>query len=229
MMRRPIHSGWYSFFIFFIMCNVSSCKKNVEEQDDAQESYTVGFRFQEFEQHASPLGAKKAASSKRYAVANNTIHNMYEGQIYYWSFNAETLMPDIYPSTHWRITYNGGQIPDEYGIGWAYEDYTAGRALSLKGLKELIFKMPLTYVSALHELAFDVSSSGTGPKSFSLAFSQNGENYTVIQENNQLTSTNTPQAKNAFTFALTEQSPDFSRDLYIKLVPKEGHRGSAGD
>ncbi|MBD1424535.1 hypothetical protein [Sphingobacterium arenae] len=229
MMRRPIHSGWYSFFIFFIMFNVSSCKKNTEEQNDAQESYTVGFKFQEFEQDASPLGAKRAASSKRYAVVNTTTENMYEGHIYYWSFNTETLMPDIYPSTHWRITYNGGQIPDEYGIGWAYEDHTAGRALSLKGLKELIFKMPLTNVLALHELAFDVSSSGTGPKSFSLSFSQNGDDYTALQENNQFTNTNTPQAKNTFTFALAEQSLDFSRDLYIKLTPKAGNRGSAGD
>ncbi len=229
MMRKPIHSVWCSFSILFITLNMVSCKKNVEEPNDAQEGYTIGFRFQEFEQHASTLGAKKATTGKSYSAANTATQDMYEGHIYYWSFNAETLMPDIYPSTHWSITYNQGQTPDEYGIGWLYEDYIAGRALSIKGLNELIFKMPLTNVSALQELAFDVSSSGTGPKSFSLSFSQDGENYTVIEENNQFSNTNTPQAKNTFSFALEDQLLDFSRDLYIKLMPKAGNRGSAGD
>src|SRR5690606_16996602 len=91
-------------------------------------------------------------------------------------------MPDLYPSTHWNITYNDGEAPVDYGPGWMYEDYGAGRALSLKGLKNLIFEMPLTNISAVHELSFDVSSSGTGPKGFSLLFSQNGVDYTMLKE-----------------------------------------------
>lgn len=228
MMKRPIHSVWYSLSILFIMLNMASCKKNVVEPNDGQESYTIGFRFQEFEQHVSPLRTKVTASatSRAHATANQ---NMYEGYIYYWSFNAETLMPDVYPSTHWSINYNQGQVPNEYGIGWAHEDYTAGSALSVRGLNELIFTLPLTNVLELHQLAVDVSSSGTGPKSFSLLFSQDGTDYMVIEEDNQFTHTNTPQTKNTFIFPLEELSLDLSKELYIKLVPKAGERGSAGD
>lgn len=229
MMKRPTHSVWYSLSILFIMLNMASCKKNAVEPNDGQESYTIGFRFQEFEQHVSPLETKMTGSAKRSAVTTTTNQNLYEGHIYYWSFNAETLMPDIYVSTHWSITYDGGQLPDDYGIGWTYEEYAAGGALSLRGLEELIFKMPLTNVSELHELAFDVSSSGTGPKSFSLLFSQDGADYTIIKDDNQFTNTNTAQAKHTFAFALEEVSLDLSKALYVKLVPKAGDRGSAGD
>lgn len=229
MMKRPTHSVWYSFSILFIMLNMASCKKNAVEPNDGQESYTIGFRFQEFEQRVSPLGTKMAVSAKNHSVATISNQNRYEGHIYYWSFNAETLMPDIYPSTHWSITYNDGQTPNDYAAGWVYENYTAGRALSLRGLSELVFKMPLTNVFELHALAFDVGSSGTGPKSFSLLFSQDGESYTVFEEDNQFTNTNTAQAKNTFVFGLEELSLDFSKDLYVKLLPKEGDRGSAGN
>ncbi len=231
MMKRPIHSVWYSFSILFIMLNMASCKKNAAEPDDGQESYTIGFKFQEFEHLISPLGTKvqMAGDAEKRSATYNTNQDTYEGYIYYWSFNAETLMPDSYPSTHWSITYNQGLIPDEYAVGWSYESYVAGVALSLKGLNELIFKMPLTKVLEVHELAFDVSSSGTGPKDFSLLFSQDGESYTVLKDNNQFTNTNTPQARNSFAFSLDELSLDFSEDLYIKLIPKAGHRGNAGD
>lgn len=232
MMRKPIHSVWYGVSILFIMLNVVSCKKNAADPNDAQESYTIGFKFQEFEQHISPLGtrtkmAKQGAINRSFA--DNAHENTYEGPIYYWSFNAETLMPDVYSDTYWSITYNDGQTPDDYAIGWAYEDYVAGSALSLRGLEELIFYMPLTNVFEVQELAFDVSSSGTGPKSFSLAFSQDGENYTIIEEDNQFPNTNTAQARNTFVFALDELSLDLSVDLYIKLVPKAGERGNAGE
>ncbi len=231
MMKRPIHSVWYSFSILFIMLNMASCKKNAVEPDDGQESYTIGFKFQEFEHLVSPLGTKaqRAGDVEKRSTAKNFNQNTYEGYIYYWSFNAESLMPDSYPSTHWNITYNQGLIPDEYGTGWSYESYIAGRALSLKGLKELIFKMPLTKVLEVHELAFDVSSSGTGPKGFSLLFSQDGESYTALKDNNQFTNTNTPQARNSFAFSLEELSLDPSADLYVKLIPQAGNRGSAGD
>ncbi|PRD49354.1 hypothetical protein [Sphingobacterium haloxyli] len=231
MMKRPIHSVWYSFSILFIMLNMASCRKNAVEPNDGKENYTIGFRFQEFEDRVSPLGTKAQTADDviKRATAGNFNQNTQESHIYYWSFNAETLMPDIYPSTHWNITYNQGLIPDEYAAGWSYESYVAGRALSLKGLKELIFKMPLTQVLEVHELAFDVSSSGTGPKGFSLLFSQDGESYVVLKEHNQFANTNTPQARNSFTFSLEELALDLSKDLYIKLVPEAGNRGSAGD
>lgn len=228
MMKKPIHSAWYSFSILFIMLNLVSCKKNVEIPNDAQETYTIGFRFQEFEQHVAPFGPKRAKSSAK-ATTQTADPTAYEGSIYFWSFNAETLMPDLYPSTHSNITYNDGQAPHEYGPGWVYGEYDSGRSLSLKGVKDLIFEMPLTNISAVHELSFDVSSSGTGPKGFSLLFSQNGVDYTMIKENNQFANTNTPHSKNSFSFSLGELSLDFSKKLYIKLISKAGLRGSASD
>ena len=231
MMKKPIHSVWYSLSIFFMMLSIVSCKKNSAEPNDGSEIYTIGFKFKEFERHVSPLEAKLQATSetKKRASSSFSKSGVHEGLIYYWSFNAGTLMPDIYTSTHWSITYNQGLIPDEYGIGWGYDTYTAGNALSLKGLQELIFKMPLTNVIEMHELAFDVSSSGTGPKGFSLLFSQDGENYVPLKENNQFTNTNTPQARNTFSFSLRDLSLDYAKELFIKLVPKPGIRGNAGD
>lgn len=230
MMKRTIHSVWYGFSILFIIIGMSACEKAPHE-DEWQESYTVGFKFQEFEHLVSPLETKVQGAEnvgKRSTNQRLTTNNQ-EGYVYYWSFNAESLMPDSYPSTHWDITYNQGQIPGEYATGWAHEDYAAGNALSLKGLEELTFQMPLTNVSEVHELAFDVSSSGTGPKSFALLFSQDGMDFTVLEEESQFTNTNTAQARNSFAFSLDELSLDFSKDLYIRLVPAAGDRGNAGE
>lgn len=233
MMKTPIYSIWYSLALLFIVFNLVSCKKNTAEPDDNQENYTIGFKFQEFENVISPLGTITNTKISRAEVGRPLVRaaaqSRYEGLIYYWSFNNETLLPERYPSTHWSLTYNQGQIPDTYAAGWPYEDYDAGRALSLKGVEELIFKMPLTGVLSVDELAFDVGSSGTGPKSFSLSYSQDGHNYTVLEADNQFSNTNTAQARNTFVFPLGELSLDFSKDLYIKLIPQAGLRGNAGD
>lgn len=229
MMRKPIHSVWCSFSILFVVLNMVSCKKNAEAPDGTHENYTVGFKFQEFERIVSPLGTKvqMADGVRKRAASNDSDQGTYEGYLYYWSFNGGTLMPDSYPSTYWSITYNQGLLPDEYGIGWSHEDYVAGSALSLKGLSELIFKMPLAKVLAVDALAFDVSSSGTGPKAFSLYFSQDGQYYELLEETKQFVNVNTPQARNSFSYSLEALTLDFTRDLYIKLIPEAGFRGSA--
>ena len=233
MMRESIHSVWCNLFILCLLLQLTSCKKNVVDPEHRTESYTIGFKFEEFESQVRPLGTKnqlvsRTNASKRSAVAQQTAGPVFDGDIYYWSFNDESLFPERYASTYWRMYYNDAQEPDAYGTGWSYADYEAGRALSLKGVQQFTLQLPLTGVSALSHVAFDISSSGTGPKSFSIWYTQDGENYSLLQENNQFSNTKTAQTKHSFSFDLSALSLDFSRDLYIRIVPEEGERGDAG-
>ncbi|TYP96025.1 hypothetical protein BC792_108117 [Sphingobacterium allocomposti] len=219
-----------SVSFLFILFYASSCKKDAVFPDDGRESYTVGFKFKEFEQILTPLqtrAAQRASANTRATTAST--ENVREGLIYYWSFNAETLLPDLYPTTGSSITYNGGSPPMGFSSGWRYEDYAAGSALSMTGLTELIIKMPLNNVRDVQTLAFDISSSGTGPKSFALWWTQDGTDYRILAEDNQFSNTNTPQSRNAFSYDLSGLSLDLTKPLYIKLIPKAGSRGTAGD
>lgn len=127
------------------------------------------------------------------------------------------------------MTYNGGQLPVSFATGWSFESYTPGFGLTITGANEIVLKIPLSGVAYVKGFGLDIGSSGTGPKSFSLSYSQDGHHYTLISDENQFNNTNTAQSKNTFVFSLQDISLDPRRDLFIKLIPKAGFRGEAGD
>lgn len=232
-MRNYTKKNWYSFLCFLsIVFLVSSCDKDVVAPDALDESYTVAIKFKEFESSTTPLGknarvlADKAVN--KWASTNpRQTKNIQQGYLYYWSFNNETLSPDIRVVGGAKITYNGGLTPDRYAGGWKYDTYSAGRALNLTGVQEFIFEIPLIRVLELQTLGFDIGSSNTGPKAFDLFYSQDGEEYEALAKDNQFTNINTAQAKNSFQFDLTTLELDLSKKLFLKIIPKAGERGTS--
>jgi len=200
MKRRTIPFSCGLCFVLAVLC-AGSCGKDAPEPDGAGESHAVRFRFREFRTDVKPLGTLKPKNGPiaKLAAANPPqIQNPQEGYLYYWSFNGNSLAPDIQVSAGAKITYNGGNVPDNFASGWAYDTYIAGRALSLTGVQELVFEIPLSRVLQIQSLGFDIGSSGTGPKSFDLLYSQDGESYAGIIADNQFANTNAAQARNAF-------------------------------
>lgn len=231
-MKRLTSSFWYSLYFVFVIFIVSSCKKDALIQHDVDESYTVNFKFKEFGTAVTPLGMAKLSSKALFKTASlqpAQTQNTQEGYLYYWSFNSDNTVPDIRVANGAKIAYNGGETPDDFATGWSYDTYRAGKALSLKGVEELVFELPLKQVLEVQSIGFDIGSSDTGPKSFDLLYSQDGINYFEIQSNNQFTNTNTPQAKNTFTFHIDTIELDFEAKLFLKIIPLTGERGNAKD
>lgn len=221
----------FDFFFLSIMIYAVSCKKYADPQDDVKESYAVAVRFKEFEEATRPLSSSlrsNVAMNNRSATSINA-NTAQEGYMYYWSFNQGSLQPDMFSSTGTSITYNQGTVPSGFGTGWSFESYAAGQALSITGASEITVKLPLSGVTSVTALGFDIGSSGTGAKNFTLSYSQDGQRFTVLSDDNQFTNTNTAQAKNSFIFQLTSLSLDYTQDLYIRLIPTAGSRGTAGE
>src|SRR5690606_2718326 len=96
-----------SFFIIFILA--ISCKKDSYVDEENELVFPVNFTFTNFKSSSSYL---KSASSKQNLYASSQIPANYsEGYIYFWSFNNETLTPDIKysKSANPSITYNDGK------------------------------------------------------------------------------------------------------------------------
>jgi len=231
MERTGSYRFWQGFLcVALAVFVVGSCAKDMPAPQDSDERHAVRFRFREFGASATPLavlGARGRQFVKQAATNPPPPQHTEEGNLYYWSFNAEHLVPDIRVSPGAAIRYNAGQTPGNFGVGWAYDTYAAGKAMSLTGVQELTFELPLTNVQEVRSLGFDIGSSNTGPKSFALLYSQNGQHFVDIMTDNQFTNTNTGQAKNSFVFQIDTLTLDTAAPLFVRIVPLAGERGSA--
>ncbi|KGE15036.1 hypothetical protein [Sphingobacterium deserti] len=230
-MKKLTHLLWYSFSILLIIVHASSCKKDFDSKHDGKERYTVAVKFQEFDQLIRPLRSNLRAQTNLFSNATTlrSPQSGQEGYLYYWSFNQSTLEPDIFVAGGSSITFNDGQIPETFATGWGFDTFNAGFGLTISGATEIVLKMPLSGVAQVQSFGLDISSSGTGPKAFSLSYSQDGRNYTVLSEDNQFSNTNTAHARSTFVFPLESLHLDLRRNLFLKLVPKAGFRGEASD
>ena len=219
--------------IFFLAV---ACHKGYISPDGiSDEVYTVRFEIKDFEPTIRPIGHKAAVQRNHF---NNTIASvgddmsveLYEGYLYYWSFNAESLTPDIAIQSGSSIRYNGGQVPGSFVAGWAYDGFSAGRALNQTGVQELTICFPVERAVSLSTFDFDIGSPGTGPKAFDLYYSIDGDDWIVYQLDNQFTDVTTNGAtKNTFTFEdidnISVEDLDF---LWFRIIPKEGDRKDLG-
>jgi len=221
---------WCGLCLALAVFVAGSCRKDAVAPQDSGERYTVKFRFREFGASISPLagqGLRGRPFTK--LAATNPTQTTEEGYLYYWSFNAGDLVPDIRVSTGSKISYNGEGVPGNFTSGWVFDTFAAGKAMSLTGAQELTFELPLANVQEVRSLGFDIGSSSTGPKSFDLLYSQDGQHYDTIMVDNQFSNTNTSQAKNAFVFHIDTLTLDLTAPLFVRLVPLAGKRGSAGN
>ncbi len=162
----------------------------------------------------------------RYANASNPA-NYSKGKLYFWSFNNETLTPDIKYSNYANpsITFNNGIVPTNFGAGFAYEEYAAGKAVNFTGPREILIKFPIQEVLSINRLGFDVTGSATGPKDFELYYSiDEGDNYQLIELVNQFVNV-AANSKSSFTYNLDSLNLS-GGELWFKMVMKAGDRGT---
>ncbi|WP_144036527.1 hypothetical protein [Sphingobacterium psychroaquaticum] len=235
MMKRLTAWCRYSLSLFLIVVVTISCKNEVISFDDHNESYTVAFEFQEFDASVSPLQniGKYTALSKLSSITNVPPQVVQDEYLYYWSFNTGSSIPDISIDKNAKFLYNDGEVPDDFSAqGWASNGFAGGYAMVLRGLQDLVVKVPLDRVQSLKSIGFDISSSATGPKDFEFLYTQDGETYHSISADNQFAnvgSSSSSYPKNSFIFYVDTIALDYDRPLYVQLLMKAGDRGSAGN
>src|SRR3546814_9327983 len=96
--------------------------------------------------------------------------------LYYWSFNNEDLEPDVaVDEVGAGITFEAvAEEPTYPNSTFAVDPYVGGKAFSLRGGQTVELELPMQGIESIYEIAFDISSSGTGPKAFSLFYSVDG-------------------------------------------------------
>ncbi len=214
----------YRFLFTLIVLLALSCSKDPVANKESGKLYNLSFKFKGFTSTKQPLkGAFR--SMEKLASTTGGSQGQTVGYLYFWSFNQETLYPDIRVPSNGEIsiTFNHGNTPANYVAStYTHVGFDAGKALNLKGADEIIFEMPLKGVQQITNLGFDIGSSNTGPKDFELYYSTNGEDYGALQLVNQFESA-TANAKNSFVYDLHEIEIAADR-LWIKIVPKAGDR-----
>ena len=217
-------------FLFIVLIAIS-CKKEGSVDEQSEVVYSVNFKFSGFNAVSNPLKIGQASINK---LANNGANtsNHYEGYLYFWSFNAQNLTPDIryQKSLAPSIGYADGSIPNSYvNSTYSFDGYAGGSALGFSGgAHEVLIKLPIKDVIEVYSFGFDMGSPGTGPKDFEISYSfDEGTTYTMLSEVNQFSNPGTSNAKNSYIYSL-EDITISSDHLWFKILPKAGERGEAG-
>lgn len=162
-----------------LLGSLAACKKDglidVGPRDELLREVT--FRIKPFETKINPLMSKHSAYGSlgmTQVSEGNVSPSENEQMLYLWTFNQQSLVPDIGIDTvgaEILALKNNGSSQVNYGDGFGFGDLPKGRAISITGLDEVRFSMPLSYTSELSTIRFDAHSSDTGPKSFSIFYS----------------------------------------------------------
>lgn len=227
MLKKSVSFFQCVFFIVLIVCFCYSCKEDISPLNDDKESYTVAVRFPAFESTVSPLGKLGQGNPLPSALSTLFVENGQVPYLYYWSFNAGSPAPDIWLDPAATFRYNNDVQPSNFEVsGWASNGYPAGKAMAVVGVDRFIINLPLSGARKISSFGFDISSSGTGPKSFAVYYSQNVDNYKLLVDENQFSNITGSYPKNSFIYYLDTLALDYTLPLYIKLVPKAGDRGN---
>ncbi|MEH6304914.1 hypothetical protein RYH73_04630 [Olivibacter sp. CPCC 100613] len=230
-----------ALFLFFSFL-FSSCEKPAPQlpgKPGEETLHTVRFNLKGFSTSITPLANSPSLNVPRLSNPGKSglmsviglEPSPVEQHLYFWSFNEENLLPTkAVNSSAASISFQAADTSPGFTAGYGLSPYPAGRSLSLKGLQSLIIVMPLNGVSQLAKLAFDVGSSGTGPKNFRIYYSiDSGNTYLPLSADNQFTNTK-DNARNSYEFDLSEMNTIIqAQQLTIKIEPFEGERGEAND
>src|SRR5690606_3986896 len=106
--------------------------------------------------------------------------------VYYWSFNEEHLAPYIaVDEERAEITFVGKDTEPDFVSGFGLAPVEAGKALSITGAQSVEINLPMLGIESVSTFDFDISSSATGPKDFSLSYSvDGGATYEVLSATN---------------------------------------------
>lgn len=219
-------------FVLLVLAN--ACEKTVPElpaKSDPSDLQTVTFNLKGFTAAITPLnmmaGPTQQKTSSSLLNSNNLSPDEQEQFLYFWSFNDENTVPDIaLDATQAIISFSAADANPNFITGYGLSPYPAGKALSIKGLEELLIHVSLKGASRVTQLAFDVGSSGTGPKDFKLLYAtDDGSTYQALSTENPFENTK-DNTRNSYTFDLSTIA-DSSEQLTFKLEPFAGERGEA--
>ena len=218
-----------SFLIIVLLA--ASCKKSIF-LDDGNEKIPVIINLSGFTSTQSDLPGVSYQPSKFAATQLQGSQAYQEGNLYYWSFNEDKLDPDVkYQNKEApTISYNANRIPTSFvNSTYSYEGYAAGRALTITGAGEVQIQLPIKEVRSLKNFGFDIGSSNTGPKTFSIAYSlDKGQTFETLIANNQFASF-TANAKQTFVYNLTDIPLEAATEIQFKLIFAAGDRGTSSD
>lgn len=234
---RQFASFFFISALLFTSCEKPAPQLPIKPQEETL--HTVTFNLKGFSTDITPLANSSLLSSAQASalrVSNLMFTQLLEPKpaeqhLYFWSFNDENLSPDVaINSASATITFQAADMSPGFTTGYGLSPYPAGKSLSLRGLQDLVISMPLIGASQITTLAFDVGSSGTGPKNFRIYYSvDNGVSYLPLSEDNQFTNTK-DNTRNSYEFDLSDLNADKQiQHLAIKIEPFEGERGEAND
>lgn len=212
---------------------LGGCKKDyglIPKADDEAKEKTVTFKLKPFTTQVKPLSRwmvvqPLATTNEKWTdpLQGNVHPAPYEQFLYFWSFNQETLVPDIGIDTAQANVYlqsNGSGNPVTYSNGYSYPPLFegTGRLLGARGTKEILFTIPIPFVEELGTFAFDASSSNTGPKSFNVSYAMGSDtSFHYLAENEELDIDMNKKTVYTYDLSFLNKSSITSNFLHIRI------------
>lgn len=218
--------GRLSFYVIILLA-IYSCKKDGSVDEQNENLHLVNFKVSGFNSSKASFKASGVKNQTQSSTKPSSTGNYVEGYLYFWSFNAENLEPDIAYQKEAKpsIISNGSS---SYVAGYSFEEYEAGKSLSVRGANEVLMKLPIGNVELMTQFGFDMGSSDTGPKDFELYYSlDEGNTYTPLAMNNQFGKTGDAAPKNTYVYQLSDKNITGS-NLWFKFIPRAGIRREGG-
>jgi len=224
-MKRKSKSTWgiLSCVFILVLAAMPSCKKHAKLPDENDETiHAVKFKIKDFEAIVTPL--KKQSSKAKRAAVNGAASE--DQLLYHWTFDNNNAVPEVALDPAVLIDYDNGKTDYDFLGGWP----ASGRAISFKGVKEILVKIPTTDVHSLRSWAFDSNSSSTGPKALLLSYSlDKGSSFSVLSDTIKYSPNLSLSAKVPVNASLADIPLGKSKELWLKISLFAGSRdGGAG-
>lgn len=224
---------WIFLAGFLLIQILGGCKKDyglMPKIDEESSAKTVTFKIKPFATHVKPLSRwmsvqPLATSNERWTepLHGNVHPAPYEQLLYFWSFNQESLVPDIGIDTvhsNVNLQSNGSGNPVTFSNGYPYPPLFegTGKLLGARGAKDILFTIPIPFVEELGTFAFDASSSNTGPKSFNVSYAFGSDtSFHYLAENEELDIVADKKTVYSYDLSFLNSSSITSNYLHIKI------------
>ncbi|WP_411972410.1 hypothetical protein ACLCDV_23845 [Sphingobacterium sp. Lzh-3] len=224
-MKKKSKSTWCIFSCVFILvlAAMPSCKKHAKLPDENNETiHAVKFKIKDFEAIVTPL-KKQSSNAKRAALSGATSEDQL---LYHWTFDNGNAVPENALDEAVVIDYDNGKKNYDFLGGWP----ATGKAISFKGGKEILVKIPATGIQSLGSWVFDCNSSNTGPRALLLSYSlDKGNSFSELSDTIKYPPNLTQSAKIPVSASLGNISLGNSKELWLKISLFAGSRdGGAG-
>ena len=224
-MKRKSKSTWgiLSCVFILVLAAMPSCKKHAKLPDENNETiYAVKFKVKDFEAIVTPL-KKQSTKAKRAALSGAASENEL---LYHWTFDNSNTIPDVALDAAVLIDYNNEKTDYDFLGGWP----ATGKAVSFKGGKEILIKIPTKGIQSLGSWTFDCNSSSTGPRALLLSYSlDEGNSFLALSDTIKYPSNVSLSAKIPVSASLANIPLGNSKELWLKISLFAGSRdGGAG-